>query len=430
MIPSISWKNIWRNKARSMVVISAVTLGLFGGLFSSAMMIGMSERRVEEALNKEISHIQIHNPKYLENPEVGLIIENEDEVIKYIKEQAGVKAVSKRVKINSMINSSSTNAGINLIGVDPETEMKVTELYKALYDSSQVVDKMKITDPQAIRNFIKDSVGSYFEGVRTNPIFIGEELAKNLKVKVRSKVVLTFQGLDGSLQSGAFRVCGIFRTENSSFEEYNAFVRNSDILRLLEGGESICHEIAIFMEDMDQIPILRDKLQAMFPNLEVRDWKKVKPDIAMMNDMMSVTTAIIMVIILLALGFGIVNTMLMVVLERTKEIGMLMAVGMRKSKVFFMIILESVLLSLTGALIGMGIAAAVITVLGNHGLDLTAAAQEGFEAMGYGAVFYPSLGLDIYIEVTIMVVFTAVLSSVYPAWKALTLNPADALRTE
>ena len=169
MIPSISWKNIWRNKARSLVVISAVTLGLFGGLFGSAMMIGMAERRVEEALSKETSHIQIHNPKYLENPEVGLTIENADEVIKFTKAQAGVKAVSKRVKINSMINSSSTNAGINLIGIDPEIEMEVTELYQALYDSSQVVEKLKITDAEAIRHFIKDSVGLYFEGVRTNP---------------------------------------------------------------------------------------------------------------------------------------------------------------------------------------------------------------------------------------------------------------------
>ena len=116
MITSISWKNIWRNKGRSLVVISAVTLGLFGGLFGSAMMIGMADRRVDEALSKEISHIQIHNPKYLENPEGGLVIDQPDQVVGFIESLDGVKAVSKRIKINSMINSSSGNAGISLIG--------------------------------------------------------------------------------------------------------------------------------------------------------------------------------------------------------------------------------------------------------------------------------------------------------------------------
>jgi ABC-type lipoprotein release transport system permease subunit len=289
---------------------------------------------------------------------------------------------------------------------------------------------MKITESELISQFIKDSVGRYFEGVARNPVFIGEELAKKLKVKVRSKVVMTFQGLDGGLHGGAFRVCGIYRTENSAFEEVNVFVRSEDLASLIDGESEVCHEIAIFMDDQELIKETVEKIKAEYPGLETRDWKEIKPDVAMMNDMMDVTTAIIMVIILLALGFGIVNTMLMVVLERTKEIGMLMAVGMKKTKIFLMIILESVLLSLTGALVGMGIAAIIIEVTGKHGLDLTAAAQEGFEAMGYGAVFYPSMGLGVYIEVTIMVVLAAVLASVYPAWKALNLNPADALRTE
>ena len=430
MITSISWKNIWRNKGRSLVVISAVTLGLFGGLFGSAMMIGMADRRVDEALNKEISHIQIHNPKYLENPEVGLAINQANKVVDFIESRDGVKAVSKRIKINSMINSSSGNAGISLIGINPDKEIEVTELYKALYDSTQVVEIMKVTDPQQVSTFLKDSVGSYFEGVKRNPIFLGEELAKNLKVKVRSKVVLTFQGLDGGLHGGAFRVCGIYRTENSAFEEQNAFVRDTDLSAMLEGSQDVCHEIAIFMDDQDLIGNTVESIQSAFPQLEVRTWKEVQPDVAMMNDMMSVSTAIIMIIILLALGFGIVNTMLMVVLERTKEIGMLIAVGMGKLKVFTMIILESVMLSLTGAFFGMAIAATFIEIAGKKGLDLTAAAQEGFEAMGLGAVFYPSMGLEVYIEVTIMVVIAAVLSSVYPAWKALKLNPADALRSE
>ena len=314
--------------------------------------------------------------------------------------------------------------------MDPDNEIEVSELYQALYDSIQIKEKLKITDPDRISNFIKDSVGQYFKGVNRNPIFIGEELAEKLKVKIRSKVVLTFQSMDGSLQGGAFRVCGIYRTENSAFEETNAFVRYTDISRLIDGDQNICHEIAIFMNDPELLDETLEAAKAAFPNLEVRSWKKIQPDAAMMSDMMGVLTYIIMIIILMALGFGIVNTMLMVVLERTKELGMLVAVGMRKTRVFFMIILESILLSLTGTIIGMAIAAGLIHFFGKSGLDLTAGVQDGFEAIGFGAVFYPKMGVEEFVGVTFLVVITAVLASVYPAWKALKLNPADALRME
>ncbi|MCD6345862.1 MAG: hypothetical protein J7L96_00435, partial [Bacteroidales bacterium] len=133
MIPSISWKNIWRNRVRSLVVIAAITLGLFGGLFSSAIYKGMGNRRVHEALTKEISHIQIHNPKYLENPEIGLTIKDAQEVLAFVESQKGVVAVSSRVKITAMIGSSVANSGVTVLGIDPVKEKTVTEMYKALY---------------------------------------------------------------------------------------------------------------------------------------------------------------------------------------------------------------------------------------------------------------------------------------------------------
>lgn len=430
MIPSISWKNIWRNKVRSLVVITAITLGLFGGLFSSAIYKGMSERRVEEALSKEISHIQIHNPKYLENPEIGFTIPKSSELIQFIRSREEVKAISSRIKITAMIGSASSNYGVNVLGIDPDKEKEVTELYSALLTPEEISEQFGLTEASEIEMFLADSVGFYFENTRRNPIYIGEELAHKLKIKVRSKIVITFQNAQGNLTGGAFRVCGIFRTENSGFEQANVFVRQNDLIGLTGLEVGTAHEIAILMNDVEQVSELSTLLKEKYPDLETSDWKTLQPDIAMLTDMMEVAMTIIIVIILLALGFGIVNTMLMVVLERGKEIGMLMAVGMSKLRVFSMIILESVLLCLTGAASGIGISVLLIEVFSKKGIDMTAFAQEGFEAMGFAAIFYPTLGIDFYIEVTLLVVLTGVLSSVYPAWKALKLNPADALRSE
>ncbi len=430
MIPSISWKNIWRNRVRSLVVIAAMTLGLFGGLFCSAFFEGMADRRVNEALTKEISHIQIHHKKYLENPEIQFSIGSIDEKMSFIESLPQVKAASARLKMNAMIASSSTTTGVTIMGINPEKEMQVSELYTALIGPEEIEKQYGISDPALIQQFIADSVGAYFQQVSRNPIFIGEEMAKKLKIKVRSKLVLTFQDTEGGLTGAAFRVCGIFRTENSLFEETAVFVRQQDIEALVGLPPQTAHEIAIFLHEDEAVESVTNTLSEAFENLEVSDWKTIQPDIAMLNDMMAVSMVIIMVIVMLALGFGIVNTMLMVVLERVKEIGMLMAVGMNKTRVFFMIILESVLLCLTGAALGMGISVLVIETLRIHGLDLTGTSQQGFEAMGFGAVFYPSLSVDFYALVTLLVIMTGVLASVYPAWKALRLNPADALRTE
>jgi putative ABC transport system permease protein len=123
-------------------------------------------------------------------------------------------------------------------------------------------------------------------------------------------------------------------------------------------------------------------------------WKNLLPDVAMLNDLVEVSMVIIMIIILGALGFGIVNTMLMVVLERVRELGMLMAIGMNKRKVFNMIIQESVLLCLTGAVAGMAIGAAVIELVSKRGIDLTAFAQQGMEAWGFQCDHVPHTSLQ------------------------------------
>jgi ABC-type lipoprotein release transport system permease subunit len=139
--------------------------------------------------------------------------------------------------------------------------------------------------------------------------------------------------------------------------------------------------------------------------------------------------AIFMIIILAALAFGIVNTMLMVVLERTKELGMLTAIGMNKRRVFSLIMLESVFLSVVGGIAGMIIGYITIVLTSKNGINLSQYA-EGFEAYGYSAHFFPQIDVKFFIIITIMIIVTGIISSIYPALKALKLNPVEAIRTE
>jgi len=137
----------------------------------------------------------------------------------------------------------------------------------------------------------------------------------------------------------------------------------------------------------------------------------------------------LMIIILFALVFGIINTMLMVIMERKKELGMLMSVGMNKPRVFWMIMLETTMLSLVGAAVGLAISVGLMELFGFTGINFASWA-EGLEAMGYSSFVYPYVTTNFYIIVTILVVFTAIIASIWPTRKALKLNPAEAVRAE
>ena len=153
------------------------------------------------------------------------------------------------------------------------------------------------------------------------------------------------------------------------------------------------------------------------------------PDIKMMNESMEFMIYIFVVIILLALGFGIVNTMLMVILERVKELGMLMAVGMNKLQIFTMIVLETIFLSLVGGVIGIGLALGLIAITNYTGVPLDRWA-DGLSSAGFDTMVYPTIGIDSVVTVTILVIITGILSAIYPARKAIKLNPAEAIRIE
>ena len=213
------------------------------------------------------------------------------------------------------------------------------------------------------------------------------------------------------------------------FESSNVFVKNSDLMNLTGLNDKQYHQLVVKLHDVSQTDEVKKAIVKELPDLEVLSWKEIQPDLAMMTGMVKLFYSVFMVIILAALAFGIVNTMLMVVLERTKELGMLTAIGMNKKRVFSMIMLESVFLSLIGGVVGMIVSKLIIMASARNGINFYNY-TEGLEAMGYPAHIYPVISPGFFITVTILIIITGILSSIYPALKALKLDPAEALRTE
>lgn len=406
MLLIIAWRNIWRNKIRSLVILLSVALGIFAGVMATAFFKGMANQRIAKVIKTELSFIQIHNKGFEENSELKNFMADAGKLKDEISKIDGVSGVSNRTVVQGMAASAETASGVMISGVIPDEEKLVTSINERLVD------------------------GKYFEGIKRNPIVIGKKLAEKLNIKLRSKIVITVQDLENNITSAAFRVAGIYSTDNNMFDEANVYVRKSDISRLCGLSPDAGHEIAINISDGKMLSQIMEKVQSLSGNGKiVKSWKELSPEMNYLTEAMDMYMYIFIVIILLALLFGIINTMLMVVMERTKEIGMLMAIGMNKIKIFSMIVLESVLLSLTGGVVGMAFGAWASSYGQSHPIDLSLWAQ-GYQQLGYDAYVYLQLDPGMLIDITLLVILTGVIAAIYPAYKALKNDPADALRIE
>jgi ABC-type lipoprotein release transport system permease subunit len=252
-------------------------------------------------------------------------------------------------------------------------------------------------------------------------------LAERLKTKVGSKIVLTAQAQDSSISAGAFRVVGIYRTESSMFDEVTVYALKDDIDNTFGLGGEI-HEIALKLNNPEAVDSLRDRLAMDFPTLQVDSWKQLSKILASYIEMGIQMMDIFMIVLLLTMLFGMTNTLLMGIMERVRELGVVMALGMNPVRIFSMILLESILLSLVGGIIGIIIGAVSIEILAKYGLDLSdfSAALAEF---GVSQVTYPYLPLSQYPKITLMVIVTAIIAAIFPGIKAVRLNPLKAIRS-
>ncbi|MBN2638024.1 MAG: ABC transporter permease [Bacteroidales bacterium] len=409
MLTSIAWRNLWRNKLRSSVIFASIAIGIIGAVVTDGFMAGMTDQRANSAIANEVSNIQIHNPKYLLNQEIKYTIPDAKEIMKKIETIPEVKGVSLRLKVNAMAASANAGAGINLYGVQPDAERKVSALHNHIIQGTYLANNQKL------------------------PAVIGEKLSKKLNIGLGDKIIVTMTDTTGTITSGAFNIVGIYKTSNNNFDESHVFVKRSDLAKLVNYPANTGDEIAILLNNNEITNKVVKQLDKMFAPMVkqkaiiIQSWEQIEPLIKSMIDMMNYFSYLFLLIILAALAFAIINTMLMAVMERTREFGMLMALGMNKRKVFSMILLETVFLSIIGALVGLGISILIVQHYATYGFDLSVVSS-GMNYIGYSSNIFFRVNSEFYFTSMILVVIIALISGISPALKALKLQPATAIR--
>jgi putative ABC transport system permease protein len=401
MLLTIAWRNLWRHRARSLAIIASVVLGVWAGAFIVSLYYGMGNERVRIAIEEEVSHLQVHHPRFREDFEArwnfGL-----DSLDAVLRSRPEVKAWSLRTVAQGMLSTAAGSNGVQINAVDPASEAAT----------------------RGLDRFVQN--GAYFDPAKKNQVLVGKKLADKMKLTPGAKIVLTFQDQGQNIQSGAFRICGLYATSNAPLDERNVYVGRTEFNGLI-GLPGRATEAAVLLHDEKEVPAALADLRHRLPELEVETWRDISPETDLIISSLDISSFIVIAIILLALAFGIINTMLMAVLERTREIGVLMAIGMTRMRLFGMVVLETLLLTIVGCPIGFGLAWALNLWLSKTGINLAAFAGNMTRDFGFGAVVYPDLPAFKVWQIIQTVFVIALLASVFPAWKALKLKPVEAI---
>ncbi len=405
MIARLAWRNVWRNKVRSLIVIVATMLGISGALFIAGLMTGMTNSWVQKQIDTELSDIQIHLKEFVIEEDQKFFFDRGEIEEALEPLSSSIRAQSFRLKAEGLAMSAHNSYQVIITGVEPNQELGVTNL----------------------NTYLKEGV--YFrESKRIKQILISRKLQEELKVRLNSKIVLNLSDLNGEIVGEAFKVVGIFKTGNGPYDQGHVFVLNSEFRSSLKMEEGNFHELALRVNPEIPIEEHEANIKKAIPEKYLAEtWAEMQPALKMTESYMDTFSYILLSVVLTALIFGIINTMLMVVLERSREIGMLRSLGLNDRKVGMMFILETIYLSLTGAVFGNIISWILIRHYGRIGIHFEAW-EEGFESFGYESVVFPMLEGNFYLIVTILVFLTALLASYFPVRKAIRLDIATAIR--
>ncbi len=410
----LAWRNLWRNPRRTFIAMAAIALGYAMLLFVACLMAGLRWQMIENGTRLVLSEIQVHAPGYYPNRSIqktlgGAKGTDVGALLGAITADSRVYATAPRVYGYGLASAShGSSAGVALMGVVPDQEAKITVL------NTQIVK------------------GSYLTKLQ-NKVVVGDKLASVIGVGVGSEIVLLTQAVDGSMGNDLYTVEGIFHTGLDVMDRNLVLMPLSSLQDLLHLSPGRVHEVGIKLYDITEATTVAAALQTRLSKtlpVQVSAWPELAPDLADYVQFNHGVTFVLFFIFFLLAVIGIMNTMLMAVFERTRELGMLMALGMRPVQVIGLIMAEAAGLAAASLVLGAAIGAPLLWYLQEHGLDLGGATGEVVSVAGVvvGHLWYGRQDFSAYAQAAVGLAVTALVSALYPAWRAAHFRPTEAIR--
>ena len=397
----LAWRNLWRNHRRTLIMLAAIVVGVWAMIFMTALMRGMVDDMVKDGISVLPGHVQIHHPDFRNDPTITNVMAPPGGELLEVLNQPEVVAWATRVRVPAVISSERDTRGVTLVGIEPDREREIS--------------------------FVAGDVseGRFLESRDDRGLVVGRKLVEKLETGLGKRVVIMSQDQENEIADRGFRIVGIFDAKLAQYEEGYVFGGEGAIQSLLGVGDAIS-EVAILGSDYRDVEgLYRMVADATGSDLEVLPWYELDSYLGSMLALMDGFVVVWIVVVFLALSFGLVNTLVMAVFERVREIGLMLALGMTPRNVLFQIVVESILLLVIGLAIGNMAAWGTIEPL-KDGIDVSIVG-EGMEYFGAASVLYPALYLKDVILANVIVIVLGFFASLSPAWRASRYDPVRAI---
>ena len=402
LLLQLSWRNLWRRKRRNGLLLAAISFAIAGVVVLNTLIRGMQVQMADLAVNNMNGHVKVLAPGYRDDPGIAksfdLAKEWRPDALEGIDAEM-VLGWATRVRVPAVVMSERETRGVQLVGIDPAAE-------DISFVGDMPVDGERLSGPEDGR------------------LLVGKALAERLETTAGRRIVLITQGADGRNREAGYRIAGLYDAEGEGLEKAFLFTGIANVQNLLD--TSVITELSVRLTEGSHGPSVLSRMIDALTGLDVLTWQDLEPTAAAMHEFVDIGIAIWFLIIMGALAFGLINTLVTAVMERTRELGMLRAVGMRPRSVVTQVVVESMLIMVLGIVIGLVFGILLHWPMAD-GIDLSAFAA-ATEEFGLAAVMLPKLEAgDIWLVVSLSIII-GLLASVYPAWRSVKMTPLEAMR--
>ena len=401
---SLAWRNIWRNKKRSLITIASIVFALFFALFTRSMQRGSFGNMIDNMVSFYTGYAQIHSAGFWENQTLDRSFLHSDSLSQLAKGVNNVTIVTPRLESFALISSGDQTSGAMVTGISPELEDEITAL------ESRVV-KGRYLRP--------DDSG----------LLLAEGLAARLGIGVGDTVVILGQGFHGIIAAGKYEIVG---TVGFPTPELNSRVSYMSLreAQLLYGAEDRITAMVVMVDDQKHLSGVIAHLRARYDErFEVMSWDEMLPELVQLIETKLAGGMVMLSIIYMVIGFGVLGTILMMAHERTREFGVLIAIGLKRVRLSFVLFLESLVLSILGVILGTGLSIPFILYMHRNPIVLRGTVAEMMLNYGFEPIMPCAFDLMIFVNQVVVVFVIAMVVTIYPIARAFRLAPVEAMRS-
>ncbi|MDX8410019.1 MAG: ABC transporter permease [Mariprofundales bacterium] len=401
---TMAWRNLWLHPLRTGLTAAALAVGIAALTFLSAMDDGWMQQIQTNFALSVTGHIQIHAQGFEQSQNLSQRIARPQALLDRLRTTPGVQAVTPRLRLSGLASSAGANGGALILGIAPDGERKVSRLAGFL------------------------ASGRWLTRQDRHAVVVGDGLADRLGVALGDKLVLMAAAPDGEIASEVFRVRGLIHSGVMDVDNLMAVVPLSMAQQWLGVGDAVT-DLVIRASSLEAVDPLAKQLRNQLANqhLEVLRWSDIDPMAQQWADFADAYTWIILGVVILVVLAEVLNTMLMSLHERVRELGLMGALGVGSSHLFAMMLWETVILVAVGSAAGFALGGGLSLWFGERGIDLSRFAI-AFSFMYMDPVIHPLLRADSCLRILAAAVVGALLAGLIPAWRATRLQPVEALR--